>query len=652
MEETIQKKAHQFEEEIRNFLERMKFSDINGGSRFIINGKQVDVVAGHENTLLIFEVTTKRNIRDKIEIFRGNIPLLKEGFSNHKIYGKYKDFKFILVTNLREINDQDKEFASKNPQIIIWDRKFLDYYMELYEVIREYAKYNLLGELGIKPFVSRPLIYPAMKTHLNGYTVYNFFVDPKELLKVSYVARREIGKEEYYQRMVKKSRIKKISDFINNGGMFPNNIIICFEKEPEFTKIRDVENVTGYDWPQWLEFGILKFPNDYRSAWIIDGQHRLYAFSRTSRNPYIAVLAFHTLEKERQAGFFIEINKEQKPVDSNLLWDLEGEMRPKTERGIISNIVKELNKREPFEDMIYIPLEGVGKRGKLKLTTFCTVIEKRRLSKVTTESKVENPLYDDKDYTKTVKNVADALSEYFLKLKTMFSDEVNNDFIFTNAGISVMTTIYERIIERTKKKPSLKDIEKYIKPLVDYLNSKTSKDLKDLRQRCTSEAGKHSVFEDFAIIIQKVDEKFAPDVKLPYYEELKSFEKNIRNTVIKTLMKVSKNWLKENIPPDVLSNAQRKMKQHRGKNIYDFFDLGDCIKIIESKKNWPSFEPIFVNEKYGFLNKQEFLVAMRKIKHYRDAAFHRELEFGFEDEKIFISYLKKIKKCIEENKNI
>jgi len=569
MEENTQTRAEKFEKEVKDFLEKMKFSDVGGGRNFIINGKQVDVIAGHENTLLIIECTTKRTIRNKIEIFKDNIPILKKGFSEHKIYKKYQNHKFIFATNNREINEEDKKLAEKEPTIILWHRQFLDYYMELYEVIIEYAKYNLLGELGIKPLVRRPLIYPALKSNLGGYTVYNFFVDPKELLKISYVARREIGKEEYYQRMVKKSRIKKISGFINDGGVFPNNIIICFENTPEYIELKDVEKVSGYEWPKWLEFGILKFPNDYRSAWIIDGQHRLYSFSRTSRDSLISVSAFHALEKEKQAGFFIEINKEQKPVNSNLLWDLEGEMRPETERGIISNIVKELNKREPFEGMIYIPLEGVGKKTKLKLTAFCTVIEKRKLSRITTENKIENPFYNT-DYKKTVKNITEVLSEYFLKIREVFSDRINKEFVFTNAGISVITTIFERIIERTKKKPTTKNIEKYISPLVEYLEDKISKEIKGFIQRCASEAGRYSVFEEFALVIQRTDEKFAPEVKTPYSEEIKSFEKILRNMIVKILRKTP-DWLKENIPSDVFSKAKRKMKQHKKENIYEFF---------------------------------------------------------------------------------
>jgi len=31
-----------------------------------------------------------------------------------------------------------------------------------------------------------------------------------------------------------------------------------------------------------------------------------------------------------------------------------------------------------------------------------------------------------------------------------------------------------------------------------------------------------------------------------------------------------------------------------------FFDLGDCIKIIECKKNWGFFDPIFIGGNMDF----------------------------------------------------
>lgn len=626
----------------------MKFNDIDGGRNFVINGKQIDAVAGHENTLIIVECTTQRgSIRNKIEQHRGNIQICKNGFKKHSLYKKYKDFRFVIATTIKDIIDEDEHFASKKPEILIWNKKFLEYYEELYNVIRDYSKYNLLGEMGINPIVESDIYSPALKSKLGIHDVYTFYMKPDELLKISYVARREIGNEQYYQRMVNESRLKNISDFINKGGIFPNNIIIVFDNKPEFFKPKASDSISGFEWPKDIDFGILKFPNKYRTSWIIDGQHRLYAFSRSHKKPLLSVIAFHKLEKEKQAGFFIEINKEQKPVDANLIWDLEGQMRPNSENGKISNIVKKLNEKEPFKDLIYIPLEGINKKGKLKLTSFCVSIKKRKLVRVTTESKIQNPLYDE-SHEILIKKISDELTLFFLKLQNIFSDRVNKGFIFTNGGNSVMITLYERIMARIKRIPKEKDIEKYITPLKDYFEDKTERELKDHRERCASEAGKMGVYEELALVIQKIDEKFAEDVRLPYFDQIKDIEKELRKLIKKVLEKESPDWLTQNVPQDILDTSRRKMGHHGGEQIENFFDMGDCIKILDTKSNWKFFEPTFVKGKNGFFDKEECIHALRKIKRHRDEIIHRDAVFGFEDEKIFISFLKKIKRCIEE----
>ena len=90
---------------------------------------------------------------------------------------------------------------------------------------------------------------PALRVHLPKDTpAYLFWCDPNDLLKVAYVARRETGREKYYQRMLNSTRIKNIRTFISDGEIFPNNIIVCFDKKPEFRK------KPGFDdsWPSWL----------------------------------------------------------------------------------------------------------------------------------------------------------------------------------------------------------------------------------------------------------------------------------------------------------------------------------------------------------------------------------------------------------------
>ena len=68
-----------------------------------------------------------------------------------------------------------------------------------------------------------------------------------------------------------------------------------------------------------MQFGHLYLPNRYRSASIIDGQHRLYGFAPIDdsfANQNVIVVAFEGLSKAEEADLFVTINHEQKQVQS------------------------------------------------------------------------------------------------------------------------------------------------------------------------------------------------------------------------------------------------------------------------------------------------------------------------------------------------
>ena len=79
--------------------------------------------------------------------------------------------------------------------------------------------------------------------------------------------------------------------------------------------------------------GILHLPKKYRSAYIIDGQHRLYGYanSQYKASNCIPVVAFINLERTQQVKLFMQINENQKAVpknlrntlNSDLLWNSE-----------------------------------------------------------------------------------------------------------------------------------------------------------------------------------------------------------------------------------------------------------------------------------------------------------------------------------------
>jgi len=152
-----------------------------------------------------------------------------------------------------------------------------------------------------------------------------FSVEPEKLLRISFVLHRvRANVEDFptYQRLLKTSRIKSLSNYINEGGYFPNSIIINFETKG-LKKNRQLEwEDAGQRDDSKSDHGILKVPNTFAIAYVIDGQHRLYGYSfsdsKHKHSQTIPVVAFVNLEKEAQLQMFLDINENQKAISANL----------------------------------------------------------------------------------------------------------------------------------------------------------------------------------------------------------------------------------------------------------------------------------------------------------------------------------------------
>ncbi|OYD16500.1 hypothetical protein CH333_03265 [candidate division WOR-3 bacterium JGI_Cruoil_03_44_89] len=670
------KYATRFEEYIVQFLKNLEFNDVDGArDDFLINGIQVDACGGWENAFLVIECKTKRklgkkNLRSAINEFRGKIPLLERGIKEHPKYSKYNFFKYIIVTKNIKVRKLDYEYANHRPSIYIWNDDFLEYYSNLYSYIKPYAKYDLLGEMRIKPIQQLPITVPAFQIKFGKVNVYNFVMNPKDLLEVAFVARREVGKERYYQRIIRKERLRKIANYIKDGGSFPNNIIISFKKDLD-VKFHAIKgpNYSSTEWPYLgIAYGILQFPKDYRSCWIIDGQHRLYAFINVEKSFYfnMPITAFEHLDIEEQCKFFLDINKNQKPVNPDLLWDLNGEMIPSEKDGVISNVAKFLNNEDkgPLFYKIYYPSTGVRKRkDMIKISAVCIAIRNRNLVEDCTLQNIKNPLHDE-DPSNCVKKVGSSLSKYFDILKINFPNNwhlKSKGFILTNGGISVMIGLFEKILSRIMQKdgrePNKEDFKFYATPIKTILESHDTTYLKKLRLRCTSEGGKAELLNEFILKIRSEtkDDLFGGEIQTTKFkDEFLMLEKKLKNLIKKKLYDPeNKDWFEEAVDPAMYKRALKIMKKNGitdiGK-IHLQVGLGDCISIM--RRHEKIFYPIFLSEEMesSFGNKTILegvfgtITTMRaKLEaHYTGA----KIKLG--DEEILKLNLEKMNRCLDE----
>ena len=231
-----------------------------------------------------------------------------------------------MFTFQLELSDNDIKRA-REQKVALLNEHDLHYYEQLVSHLGPAAKYQFLADVlpdrrihGLKKAI------PALQTHVGPHTCYTFSISPEYLLKFSYVAHRAKGKAtevDTYQRMVNRSRLKKIREYITDGGMFPTNIVISLEgrRVAQFEQ-REQSSEVG------ARYGTLHLNPEYRSAWIIDGQHRLFGYSghEYAGSSHLSVLAFVNLPATQQAQLFIDINHEQKSVKRSLLQELFAEL--------------------------------------------------------------------------------------------------------------------------------------------------------------------------------------------------------------------------------------------------------------------------------------------------------------------------------------
>lgn len=674
----VQTTAEKFEEDVRSLLKKLDFENVDGGRTFKINGIQVDACAGWENALLIIECKTKqtlgkKSLRSYISEMRGKQKILEEGFAANSIYKKYTFFKHLLITRNIKIRKEDYDFANERPSIYIGNDDFLQYYSDLYGLIKPYAKYSLLGELRIRRVKAETISAPALRTRLKlndkEINMYTFLINPHDLLEVSYVARREIGRERYYQRTLKGGRIHSIARYLMGGNGIANNIIIAFDEELkrrlQFHTKNSTKTTGLAEWPYLtVEFGILEFPKDYRSCWIVDGQHRLYAFAHLGSELMftIPVTAFENLELKEQRKFFLDINGNQKPVESDLLWDLRGDVTNDSE-GIISNVVKLLNNetRSPLHYKIYYPSTGIKKKKDyVKISTLCIAIKRYNLVDSLLERRFRNPLYN-KQPELLKKNINDSMIDYFKTLESSFHTNWEygaKGFILSNGGIAVMIGLYEKIIARIMEKDGREADEKdfiyYTNPLKGILEISDTQALKSLRLKATSEGGRKEMLNEFSLRIRSTttDNLFGGIIEKPYSDQFSNLELKLKE-IIKNKCDTSgdKEWLKNVVDQTIYGRALKNISK-RGingeENAYLGLDLGQCVPII--KTNIEKFSAIFIgNEDFQFTKKEDFIHALDFVTRTRNEVLHPVpgAKIKPSDKKRLDVELESIYKCIE-----
>jgi DGQHR domain-containing protein len=202
----------------------------------------------------------------------------------------------------------------------------------------------------------------ALKIQQNErHPLFVFSLTGDEILAVSDISRLsrdDAGKLIGYQRPEVRRHVQDIVEYLNSDNiLFPNPIILAVSSDVKFHPSRGRRDRSGLVWVGTLEIPIPR--NGHRPAWIVDGQQRALAISKSKRRDLpIPVNAFVADEVELQRDQFLRVNN-TKPLPRGLITELLPEISTPlpaklSPRKIPSAICDLLNSdpRSPFYQLI------------------------------------------------------------------------------------------------------------------------------------------------------------------------------------------------------------------------------------------------------------------------------------------------------------
>ncbi len=631
-------------------LFRMGYAEMNEGRSFSVliqrKGaeslrKQIDVFAKDDETVIVAECKSservaKKSLQKDIEEFANLKGPIAAAIHAH--YGaKFKPkIIWLFVTENIVWSKPDKERAAGEKIRVITERE-LRYYAQIAEHLGRAARFQFLAEF-LKdqqiPALSGKIV-PAIRGKLGGRRFYCFVTRPRDLLKIAFVNHRSLNDPDgapTYQRLVAKSRLRDIGRFITDGGFFPTNLLLNFTRNVRFDNIAhdDATDVTH---------GRLHLPDRYRSAWVIDGQHRLYGFSSTNEkflDHNIVVVAFEQLPKSEEANLFVTINHEQKTVPKHLLDDLEGELKwgssVPTERvgAIASRLINLLNADigEPFHNRV--TQQGIPSTSKMCLTIPALKDALRRSGllgrAVQNNSNYElGPLCGKTD-SETLDKARSAINAYFGFIRTANLDQWEQGregVLCTNVAVQAYLMLLAAIIrymegdtaQSAKEMTAdeiLVEIDEYLQPILEVLTNCSQTQLDD--QFGSVPFGSGGPPEYYYRLCRVCKTKFAnflPEGMEVWEAEqskenidaadrhLKAIVVAIQKRIFETLRaaygeKRDAYWHKGITDKKIKAEAyERSLDEDDPLPLENYLNVIDYKKIIESKQNWPLFKEVF-----------------------------------------------------------
>lgn len=643
-----QLKSHdeQLENELWCLLYRYGYPNLNIGRNFQIEitsnartivTKQIDVFGYDDETIVVAECKScekraRRSLQKDIGEFAANQRPIANTLRRHFGGSFEQKIIWLIVTRNVDWSEPDRARATE-ANIKVLTEKELPYYKEIAKRIGTSAKYQFQAEFlaGSKVKVLGRKVQ-ALRTKLGAHKAYTFFAAPKTILPVAFVNHRDLrdpNAAPSYQRLIHRQRLKDIASFIEAGGFFPNSVILNFKQRPRFEPIRP-EDENG------ITAGELTLPDTYKSAFIIDGQHRLYGYTEVAegrRQPNLPFLAFDGIGIPEETAIFSDINSKQKSVSKKLLDEITGEIkldsadRREQMRAIASRAFDLMRDDEdgPLNDKI----AGTElKRTDESVLTIPYLVDATlqsgllgRMNQASGNTTyIQGPLFWDNS-REAIDSLCELLTEYldlFRKANVERWDAGRSGKFASNVGTAALIRLLGDLVafmslkeheEPRELHPKViaEQIEKYIEPCLIYFRTASAQDL-ELRFQVPFGAGGPRVFQHR--LRELIRAKFPDFNPHGFEDDLRRYDADRRQEAdgkVRQIVEAVHGFVVERLKQvyqstdltlaienkEILKKAFEKQLDEDGdhkKDLGTYLEFLDLRKIVETPKNWDYFK--------------------------------------------------------------
>lgn len=694
----------QLEDDVWSLLYRMGFRELNADRNFKIQlnekapPRQIDVFAKDDDTVFIVECTHAResgsksvkNLLDKIAAIREDV--IK---AVHAHYGREPRLKVKFAVATRNIDTRSADAARATAAgVSIITEDDIAYFRRLTDILKTAARFQFLGRyLGGEKVEGLRTRVPATRGRVGKTVFYNFLISPHDLLRISYISHMAKASNrdlETYQRMVKPNRLKAIGAYIDEGGTFPTNIVINIKHNGLHFDAQENFGDTST--------GILTLPGQYGSAWVIDGQHRLYGYAHARREAaddrsVVSVLAYEDMPIRDEIQMFVDINTQQVKVSRNLVneivsnLDIEHEDPKRRLEAICARAALLLDsaKGSPFKDRILTVAQEKNNFRCLTLTSLADGIDGNdligKVGKSTKSGPVvihagplgETSLTPDLTLEKATQTLslyfgifADALSEHW-KL-----GDAKGGYLCTNLGLRALLVLFRKLInfiERDGSRCVLMEPEEIVDavrpllaPVVNYFRQADPSDVARFRNRGSSLASvDQNCLHLMAIIAEKMPQ-FAPAEVRAYLDSqdaegtkrAKEMIDEINRILFEDVIKTLKNkygeardaWWVQGVPKSVRNYCDQQYNESNN-TLYErwqYLFLVNYGEIVLYGSNWDDFKDHY--NFYGKGKRETLIRWIAKVNKARTVTHHAEKGPLSKDQ---VAYVTRVHELVKEH---